>query len=104
MSMGAAVGLRLLGGFSLEGRSLPSALRSARLQSLIGYLVVHRDRPIPRGPLAFRLWPDSSEAQARTNLRQALHHLRHSLPAPQDVLAITAKDVLWRDEPGSPHE
>jgi len=27
-----------------------------------------------------QLWPDSSESQARTNLRQLLHHLRAALP------------------------
>ena len=35
----------------------------------------------PREQLAFLLWPESIESQARTNLRQLLHHLRRALPA-----------------------
>ena len=37
--------------------------------SLLAYLLFHRDTPQPRQHLAFLLWPDSSESQARTNLR-----------------------------------
>src|SRR5260370_1310896 len=41
-----------------------------RLQSLLAYLVLHRTAPQARSHLAFLLWPDSSEAQAHSNLRQ----------------------------------
>ena len=37
-------------------------------------------RRSPRQRLAFLLWPDSTEAQARTNLRHVLHTLRRALP------------------------
>lgn len=40
-----------------------------------------RDTPQPRQHLAFLLWPDSTEAQARANLRRALHDLHQLLPA-----------------------
>ena len=51
-----------------------------RLQSLLAYLVLHSEAPQSREQLAFLLWPESSESQARTNPRQLLHHLRRALP------------------------
>jgi DNA-binding SARP family transcriptional activator len=69
--------LRLLGDFSLiyADRQVTS-LNIIRLQSLLAYLVLHRDVPQQRQHLAFLFWPDTTEAQARNNLRQLLHQLR----------------------------
>jgi DNA-binding SARP family transcriptional activator len=49
---------------------------------LLGYLLIHGDRPVERLYLASLLWPESSEADARTNLRRHLHHLNSFLPEP----------------------
>ena len=59
---------------SCAGRPVTS-VNTNRLHSLVAYLVLHGDAPQPRERLAFVLWPASSESQARTNLRQLLHHL-----------------------------
>ena len=69
-------------------RRLPP-LESARAQSLLAYLLVHRDAPQPRERIAFVLWPDSTEPQARTNLRKVLHNLRRALPDADRVCATT---------------
>jgi DNA-binding SARP family transcriptional activator len=89
--------IRLLGGLDLRygERSLPP-MASARAESLLGYLVLHRQSPQLRQHLAFTLWPDSSEAQARTNLRHVLHHLRRSLPDADRFLDITPRTLQWR--------
>lgn len=63
---------------------------------MLAYLVVHCDAPQSRQHLAFIFWPDSSEAQARTNLRQALHHLRHALPDADRFLAVNGTTIHWR--------
>lgn len=55
-----------------------TAINTNRLQSLAAYLILHADAPQPRERLAFLLWPASSEPQARTNLRQLLHHLKRA--------------------------
>jgi predicted ATPase/DNA-binding SARP family transcriptional activator len=60
------------------------------------YLILHRAAPQSRQHLAFLLWPDSTEAQARTNLRYLLHQLRHALPAPENFLAADAQTLQWR--------
>ena len=61
--------VRLLGepGVLVDGRII-QAVVSPRLLSLLGLLVVHRATLLARQRVAFTLWPDSSEAQARTNL------------------------------------
>jgi len=69
-----------------------------RLQSLIAYLILPGDAPQPRERLAFVLWPASSESQARTNLRQLVHHLKRALPAECDLLEITHHAVRWRQD------
>ena len=46
------------------------------------YLLLHRTRSIPRDYLAFLLWPDIPENEARANLRRHLYDLRRALPAP----------------------
>ncbi|MEO8661747.1 MAG: AAA family ATPase [Bryobacteraceae bacterium] len=73
-----------------------TAINTNRLQSLIAYLILHGDSPHPREHLAFMLWPTSSESQARTNLRQLLHHLKRALPAGCDFLVSNHLSVRWR--------
>src|SRR5215471_19204559 len=75
-----------------------TSVNTNRPYSLIAYLILHGDTPQPRERLAFALWPASSESQARTNLRQLLHHLKRALPAESDWLEITHLTVRWRQE------
>ncbi len=88
--------LRLLGDFSLiyDDRQVTS-LNSMRLQSLLAFLVLHRDVPQHRQHLAFLFWPDSTEAQARNNLRQLLHQLRQALPAGEQFLSADTQMLHW---------
>jgi DNA-binding SARP family transcriptional activator/predicted ATPase len=82
---------------SFAGRPV-TAVNTNRLQSLIAYLILHGDAPQPRERLAFLLWPASSESQARTNLRQLLHHLKRALPAEGTWLETTHFAVRWRQD------
>jgi len=76
----ARLQVRLLGIIEvlLDGRRL-RAFNSLRLQRSLASNAIRRDLQ-HRSRLAFELWPDFSERQARTNLRQLLHDFRHSLP------------------------
>ncbi|HLE27209.1 MAG TPA: AAA family ATPase [Anaerolineales bacterium] len=47
---------------------------------LWAYLLLHRGDPIPRQVLAYTLWPDDSESDAKANLRRHLHQLQRALP------------------------
>jgi DNA-binding SARP family transcriptional activator/predicted ATPase len=80
-----------------DGGSVTS-IKTSRIQSLIAYLILHGDSPQPRERLAFVLWPGSIESQARTNLRQLLHHLKRALPAECNSLVIDHHSVRWRQE------
>jgi DNA-binding SARP family transcriptional activator len=88
--------LRLLGDFSLlyADRQVTS-LNTIRLQSLLAYLVLHRDVPQQRQHLAFLFWPDTTEAQARNNLRQLLHQLRQVFPAVEHFLSADKHTLHW---------
>jgi DNA-binding SARP family transcriptional activator len=96
-----APGLRvnLLGDFRLSYDEAPvHGVDTPRLQSLLAYLVLHRDAPQLRHHLAFLFWPDSTEVQALTNLRNLLHHLRHDLPEADRFLYVDAQTLQWRPD------
>ena len=83
----------------LGERQLPP-LPSARAESLLAFLLLHRNAPQPRQRLAFLLWPDSTERQAHTNLRKVLHTLRRALPDADRLLEVGPRTLRWRaDEP-----
>jgi DNA-binding SARP family transcriptional activator len=93
----AVLDIRLLGSVELRVGATPvPPPESARAVSLLAYLLVHRGVPQPRRRLAFLLWPDSTEAQARTNLRKALHGLRRALP--EGFLDGDAQTLRWRTD------
>src|SRR5215471_13001707 len=75
-----------------------TSVNTNRPYSLIAYLILHGDTPQPRERLAFALWPASSESQARTNLRQLLHHLKRALPAECNSLVTDHYSARWRRE------
>jgi DNA-binding SARP family transcriptional activator len=91
--------IHLLGDFQLEyaGQAV-TGLNTPRLQSLLAYLVLHRHAPQLRQHLAFLFWPNTSEAQALTNLRNLLHKLSHGLPEPGHFLLIDNQTVQWRPD------
>ena len=91
--------IHLLGDFRLAyGDELVTTVDTTRLQSLLAYLVLHADAPQSRERLALLFWPDSRESQARTNLRQLLHQLRHTLPDAESFLHADARTLRWRPE------
>jgi DNA-binding SARP family transcriptional activator len=91
--------IRLLGDFSLTyGDEAVAGVNTSRLHSLLAYLLFHRDAPQLRQHVAFVFWPDTSEAQARNNLRQVLHQLRYALPDFDRFLQVDARTVGWRSD------
>ena len=89
----------VLGGFSLAyGEQSIVSINTVRLQSLLAYLILHADTPQPRQHVAFLLWPDTSESNARNNLRQFLHQLRQALPDPDRLLSVTAQTLCWQTD------
>jgi DNA-binding SARP family transcriptional activator/tetratricopeptide (TPR) repeat protein len=68
---------------------------------LVAYLLLHRHAPASREKLAFTLWEDETEDDARANLRRHLHHVQRALPAADRATPWVVADsetVQWNPE------
>ena len=91
--------IRLLGTFYLELDGEPCyAIQRARLQSFFTYLLLHDSAPLSRQQVAYVFWPDSTDKQARNNLRKLVHELRGSMPNADRYLHIDAQTIHWRND------
>ncbi|MDD7935114.1 ATP-binding protein [Actinomycetospora straminea] len=91
--------VRLLGRFELrlDGED-PTPLTSARAESVLALLLLEGGGPLPRASVASAIWPDSTEGQARTNLRHVLHDLRRGLPSIDRFLEVRPDQLRLRPE------
>ena len=100
----ARLGLRihLLGQprFSYAGE--PYAFHSRpRALVLLAFLLLHRGAHLTRDLVAFTLWPDDSEADARGKLRRHLHQLLAALPpSPVPYVTTVEETISWNDDAG----
>ena len=89
--------IHLLGRFHAHADERPIAgFEQKRLQALLAYLLLSGSAAIPREQIAFAFWPDSTDEQALTNLRNLLHRLRDLLPAGEAYLQFDRHQVWWR--------
>src|SRR5499433_1249715 len=88
------LGEQLIAGGGGDGAG--TRARSSRSVALVAFLVVHAGSPQPRQRIAGLFWPESTDAQALTNLRRELHQLRHVL-GDEPSLVVTPVDLCWRD-------
>lgn len=94
--------VHLLGRFEVRLDGEPIHLSSRPAQALLAYLLLNPEVAHPRERLAGVLWPDSSEANARSNLRQALWRLRQAigsgyLAADRKTVSLNADADIWSD-------
>lgn len=80
----------------IDDRAGSVQVRSSRAVALVAFLAVRAGSPQSRHRIAGLLWPDSTDAQALTNLRRELHHLRQVL-GDEASLVVTARELCWRD-------
>jgi len=93
--------IRLLGEFALLANDTPvSSLDVPRLQALLAYLALHRGVPQARSRIAYTLWPDSTDAQAHTNLRNLLFKLRLALPGIDTFLVVERQTLGFQPDAG----
>src|SRR5579864_3697746 len=95
--MNPTLRIHLLGDFLLLADETPvTAIDLPRLQSLLAYLLLHRDAPQSRTHLAYLLWPDSTDSQAHTNLRNLVHKLRQAYPDVDAFLRSERQTLSWQ--------
>ena len=93
--------IHLLGGFQAGVDSTLLPVPSG-LAALWAYLLLHSCRPVHRDQLAFTLWSDLSEREARARLRQSLSVLRGQLPpAPPGRPWLLEENRSLRWNPGA---
>lgn len=91
--------LHLLGAFTLSIDGKPvSGIARTRMQDLLVYLFLHRQRPSPRAVIAAALWPETSDVQALKNLRTIYARLRDLLSATDRLLAVDNQSMQWRGD------
>lgn len=88
----------LSGGFSATLDGEPWNLPRGRARLLFVYLLLHRQAPVDRSRLAGLFWADSTEEQARTNLRRELHKLKGLLPGADRFLEVTPTALAIRSQ------
>jgi DNA-binding SARP family transcriptional activator len=96
--------IQLFGKFTIQadGERL-GGFDSTKVQELLAYLLVYRDRPHTRESLAEMLWEASSTAQSKKYLRQALWQMQQMLPAEQliliepDWIGVSPEANYWMD-------
>src|SRR5580700_8572678 len=81
-------------GITEDGTSVQA--RSSRALALVAFLAARAGKPQSRQRIAGVFWPESTDAQALTNLRRELHHLRQIL-GEESSLVVTSRDLCWRD-------
>jgi len=69
---------------------------SSRAIALVAFLAAHAGAPQSRQRIAGIFWPESTDAQALTNLRRELHNLRQILGR-DSSLVVTSRDLCWCD-------
>lgn len=88
--------MRFLGDqdISTDGGSLAQRL-GRRSVELLAYLSAHPRTKHPRQVLACLFWPESTDAQALTNLRREIHRVRSVLGASELGLEIDSHTIGW---------
>jgi DNA-binding SARP family transcriptional activator len=89
--------VRLLGHFGLDqAGQVVTSITSSRLQALLAAVLLQRGTPVSRRHLASSFWPDSTEEQARANLRGLVHTLRGAWPEAHRYLRIDSRTLSWQ--------
>ncbi|MFC5469316.1 AAA family ATPase [Cohnella suwonensis] len=94
--------IHLLGNFKLLYEDKPiTSITGGNVLLLLAYLLLNRNSPQSRKYVSFLFWPDSTEKQALTNLRNLYHQLRKCLPDADRYLVADALSLKWN--PDSPY-
>ncbi|CAN5344817.1 hypothetical protein BH23BAC3_BH23BAC3_26170 [soil metagenome] len=92
----AGLHLTLFGEYKISySGELVTSIRKIRVQELLAWLLLNRKTPQSRQYIAFQFWPECSEKQALTNLRNALYYLRKNLPDADNYILADSNSLFW---------
>jgi predicted ATPase/DNA-binding SARP family transcriptional activator len=94
--------VRLLGQFDVQHDGMRLTIPTRNAQTLFAYLILNAGKMNRREKLAGMLWPDSSEDNARSNLRHELWRLRKALQ-PGGASYFQIDDLAIAFNPHSPY-
>ena len=90
----AALKISLFGKFKMECEWLmPDSFRARKVQELLVYLLIFRERPQVRESLSELLWGDLPSEKSKKNLRQTLWRLQKSLKKTSQLTLLV--DDQW---------
>ncbi len=93
--------VHLLGSIKLFDADKPiTSITGGNVLLLLAYLLLNRASLQSRKYVSFLFWPDSTEKQALTNLRNLFHQLRKCLPDADRYLDADTLSLKWK--PDSP--
>ena len=85
--------LVLFGAFEARRPRGAALVLPKKIRALVAYLALTPEHSCPRGELATLLWGDTSDAQARQSLRQALRRLRTALGTRTEAIHVDGDTV-----------
>ncbi|MBV9269574.1 MAG: AAA family ATPase, partial [Candidatus Eremiobacteraeota bacterium] len=95
VAAGSALRIHLLGQPRFFSGGEPFAFHSRpRALVLLTFLLMHRGAHLTRDLVAFTLWPDDSETEARGKLRRHLHQLTSALPQSSVPYVISVEETI----------
>ncbi len=65
-----------------------------KMQSVLAYLAINRERWVSRREIALKLWPLTEEEQSRANLRKVLHQIRQDRTL-SILIDERTKEIRW---------
>ncbi len=69
-----------------------------RALALLAFLLLHRGAHLTRDTVAFTLWADDSEAEARAKLRRHVYQLTNALPPSSVPYVVSVEETIsWND-------
>lgn len=97
-----ALHIHLLGQPRFFYNGEPYAFHSRpRALPLLAFLLLHRGAHLTRDLVAFSLWPDDGESDARGKLRRYLHQVTSALPpSPVPYIASKEETICWNEDAG----
>jgi predicted ATPase/DNA-binding SARP family transcriptional activator len=98
--MDAPLSIYLFGSprFSISGQPIARKI-PARALEFAAHLLLHREAPVSRETIAFKLWPDLTEEEALGEARRALYVLRQYLPdSSVQWIATDRRNVVWNTD------